>query len=151
MASITVNSEPICYHIPMKITKLSRTVKNKNNINIFLDHKYWVSLHERHILDFGLYKDFEVSEELKLKLESVMSEQKILLRLQKFILRRPRSIMELQIYIKTRLEVSDVNYCNELISKLGIKDDLAFAERFIENYKLSGKVGKNKVIGSKIY
>ncbi len=131
----------------MQLTSITQQKRNVENVNLFLDNKFWVSLSKNQLLDFGLYKGIDVDEDLKEKIESASGENKILEKTYKFLFLRPRSEFEVKTYLKLRRGL-DEDYAKSILEKLrtkGFIDDEKFAEWYVKNRLESGKYGENRI------
>jgi regulatory protein len=133
----------------MKLTHIKQQKRNEENVNLFLDNKFWVSISKDQMLSLKLHTGLEINEDLKVKIESESSKNKVLESIQNYFSYRPRSKYEIRqqiIYKKEFDEVLVDSILNELEEKKSfLLNDEKFAIWFIENRRSSGFHGKNKI------
>lgn len=134
----------------MKITNITQQKRNIENVNLFLDNEFWVSISKNQLLDINLFKDKEIDLEEKKAIEKLSFENKIFEKVTRYISFRPRSEYELRMYLKRRCTIADEQVLDSLINKFIEKDlvnDERFARWYIENRLRSRKLhGTNKII-----
>jgi regulatory protein len=129
-----------------KISKLKHN-KSNQNISIFLDGEFWVSLTESNVLEFELYKGKEINGAEKEEIVAASDFSRLLTRLKKYINRRPKSKFEVSRYIDQRLEV-EAELKQKLINSLvetGFLNDGEFANWFIQNRLDHSNKGLKKI------
>ncbi len=130
----------------MKITSIQQQKKNPLRVSIFLDEKFAFGLDSKFLLDFGLYKDKELTEDEIAIIVRKDTGEKIKGRVVDLISRRPRSEKEVRDYIyqkfrEGKFEIEDVYWgdvIEEVISdlkKYDLINDEKFAEWYVRNRK----------------
>lgn len=130
----------------MKITDIKKQVKRSDRYSIFIDGKYDFSLSESELLNLALRVRQEISKEDYKKLKDTASEDKAYDRTLNLIMRRPRSVWEIQTYLKQK------KYEPEMIEKIirrlqenNYLDDASFARSWIQNRRLLKSTSRRKL------
>lgn len=132
----------------MIITSIVQQKRNVENVNIFLDNTYWISLSKSQLVEHGLFKGIEVTDETKLFLEAESQTNKIMEKVLNFISVRPRSEMEVRTYLmqKRSLDKEEVLRVITILKTKKYIDDNYFTNWFVENRLNSSKAhGINKI------
>lgn len=136
------------------ITKLTAGVRDPNRVNVFLDGNFAFSLDVSQVVDLNVKVGQKVNKERLAELQSASEFGKLYQRTLEWVLTRPHSIREAELYLRRRKirrkqlnlqreregkrplpELQD-DIANLVIDKLIEKkylDDLKFAKFFIEN------------------
>lgn len=130
----------------VKITDIKKQVKRSDRYSIFIDGKYDFSLSESELLNLALRVRQEISKEDYKKLKDTASEDKAYDRTLNLIMRRPRSVWEIQTYLKQK------KYEPEMIEKIirrlqenNYLDDASFARSWIQNRRLLKSTSRRKL------
>jgi len=128
------------------ITKISQAVKTKGRYNIFVDEKYSFSLDESQLLNLGIKKDLEISEEELISFKKESDFGKNYLRVLNLISYRQRSEKEIRDYaFKKRWDVEDCNRIIERLKKQRYLNDEKFAENFVRSKSNNRNFSKSKM------
>lgn len=130
----------------MTITSITQTKSFEDRVTLHLDGEYWLTLNKNQLIDFGLYKGYEIDDELKLKLEQASQINKVLDKAIGYLTIRPRSVREIRDYLKKK-EVDSVlieQTINILINKKFLSD-LEFAKWYAKARFSQKKYGINKI------
>lgn len=84
------------------ITQLTAGVRNPNRVNVFLDGRFAFSLDVTQVVDFGLKSGQKISPDRYDELENASEFGKLYQRTLEWVLVRPRSLYEVQSYLKQR-------------------------------------------------
>ena len=130
----------------MKITDIKQQVKRVDRYSIYIDGKYSFSLSEHELTLQGLRIDqeFDTAEFEGIKKTAV--EDKAYMRALDLVARRPRSVWEMEQYLKRKS--NDDNTIKTILNKLterGLLDDNKFATTWIENRRLLKHVSKRRL------
>lgn len=119
----------------MKITQIQQAKKNIDRVNIFVDEEFWVSITKRELIEFGLFKNQELDNNLKAQVEEGSKSGKVEEKVMKWLNIRPRSVKETLEYLKfkQRLEKQDAQRHIDKLVKLGLLDDEKFAQWYVKN------------------
>jgi len=131
----------------MTLTNIVQQKRNEENVNLYLDNKYWVSLSKNQMIEFKLVKNLKIDEQQKFQIEQASTANKIKEKVTAYVFQRPRSIREVKDYLRRKFlledpELSDV--INNLESQ-GLVDDTKFAAWFAEQRTSYGIHGENKI------
>ncbi|OGL34382.1 hypothetical protein A3F64_02740 [Candidatus Saccharibacteria bacterium RIFCSPHIGHO2_12_FULL_42_8] len=130
----------------MKITKIQPAIKVAGRYNIFVDEKYSFSLDETQLLDQKLKTGFEISPEKLDELKGESEFGKSYARALELILRRPRSIREINDYARRKKwEIELRDRVIEKLSEKGYLDDTKFASFWLKARVNSKPISKRKL------
>lgn len=130
----------------MIITDIKQQVKRKDRYSVYLDEKYAFSLSESELLvqRLRIGQQFDNSEVNKIL--DVANEDKAYTRALDLLARRPRTIWEMQQYLKSK------NYEDHLVKKIlnklskkGYLDDKKFAESWLSTRRILKSTSKRKI------
>lgn len=131
----------------MKITDIKQQVKRQDRYSIYVDEKYSFSLSEHELLVQGLRIGQEFDAEQFKAVKDTAEEDKAYMRTLDLLARRPRSIWEMEQYLKRK------GYDDALIKKLlnrlsnrGLLDDKKFAESWVASRRLLKDVSKRRLL-----
>jgi regulatory protein len=130
----------------MKISDIKQQVKRADRYSIYVDGKYAFSLSEGELLNTGLKKNQEFTEEELAALRSTSVVDKGYDRALNLISHRPRSEWELQDYL--RRKDYDADAAEQILSRLrerGHVNDEEFARRWVENRRLLKATSKRRL------
>lgn len=132
---------------PMTITSIVQQKRNEDNVNLFLDNKFWCSISKDTLLEFHLHKGKIITPEQKEDLEKLSSENFIKEKALKYIFIRPRSRKELEDYLiyKKDFEKEVVNIVLDKLELKGSINDEEFAKWFVTQRLMNGKYGVNRI------
>lgn len=124
----------------MLITEISQAKLNPNRVNLYLDHSFWIGITKDELIDFKIFKGFEIDIETKIQIERSSIESKTIEKIKKLILLRPRSKKEIEIYLKKKnlYDKSIIKKCEDL----KIISDEYFADWYVSQSLQSIKKGK---------
>ena len=130
----------------MKITKINQQVNHRDRYSIFIDGKYLFSLSETTLLNQKLFSGQLIDSQQLAALIKLSKDDKTYLNALRYIALRPRSIWELQDYLKRKQvdEVSSKEILNKL-SDVGLLDDEAFARSWVESRRLLKPSSKRRL------
>ena len=136
------------------ITQLTEGVRNRNRINVFIDHKFAFSLDIKQVVDLQIKVGQKLSESELQELRSASEFGKLYQRALEWALTRPRSVWETRDYLRRRqlkraqlnrkraqeeakplpeIQNEAIELVLERLTKRGYVDDYKFAEYFVEN------------------
>lgn len=139
------------------VTKITSGVKDPNRANVFLDGKFAFSLDIAQVVDLEVKVGQKINEERLKELQSASEFGKLYQRTLEWVLARPRSISEVDNYLRQRkqrrlainwqrerdkkkplpeLREDTMALVLERLIEKGYVDDLKFAQYFIENHRL---------------
>lgn len=130
----------------MKVIKIEAQVKSRGRYSIFIDDKFAFGISELGLIDSGLRIGFELTGEELAALKDEAKNDKLYNLLLSLIMRRPRSLWELEDYLKKKSV--DEQVTNQLISRLkekGFVDDFDFAKRWVDNRRLLKPTSRRKL------
>ena len=130
----------------MKITKINQQVNRRDRYSIFIDGKYLFSLSETTQLNQKLFSGQLIDNQQLAALIKLSKSDKTYLNALRFVALRPRSIWELQDYLKRKQvdEVSSEKILNKL-SDIGLLNDESFAHSWVENRRLLKPSSKRRL------
>lgn len=121
----------------MTITAIKQQVKRADRYSVFVDGKYAFSLSETALLDMRLASGMEFDAERLAELKKASGDDKAYGNALRYVAMRPRSIWELQTYLR-RKEVEEpvAQGIIERLEGVGLLDDVAFARAWVANRRL---------------
>ncbi len=131
----------------MKITKISQQAKKTDRYSVFVDEKYSFSLSEKALLDSGLVSGQQLSTEQIDHYKQLSSDDKLYNRALNYVALRPRSIWEVEFYLKRKDSPAPLieQITNKLL-ELGLLNDEKFADMFVHDRALLRPTSKRKLI-----
>jgi len=130
----------------MKITSIKQQVKRADRYSVFVDGKYSFSLSESALLTQGLHSGQELDTIQLEALKEASGTDKAYGNALRYVAMRPRSIWELETYLK-RKDV-DEPVAESIIKRLeavGLLDDTAFAKAWVNNRRLLKSTSRRKL------
>lgn len=132
--------------IPGCITTLKAQVKAPGRVSVFIDGRFAFGVNRDVVLEFGLKKGLELSEELQLRILDRESEFRARSTALNFIAYRTRTEEE----IRRRLARSEfregvIDSVVEFLKRSGLVDDQAFAVSYAEGRFKTGGYGPRRV------
>ncbi|HET9850170.1 MAG TPA: RecX family transcriptional regulator [Candidatus Saccharimonadales bacterium] len=117
----------------MRITSITRQVKNPERVNIFLAGKYSFSLSLDELIRERLKKDQELTEAELKKLKKISADGKLRSRSLEWLLGRPHSTREFKDYLRKKQVEAELteSLIDEFTTK-GYLDDEKFAQWFTD-------------------
>lgn len=136
------------------ITQLTEGVRNRNRINVFIDHKFAFSLDIKQVVDLQVKVGQKLSEDELQSLRAASEFGKLYQRALEWALTRPRSVWETRDYLRRRqlkrtqlnrkrvqeeskplpeIQNEAIELVLERLVERGYVDDYKFAEYFVEN------------------
>lgn len=121
----------------MKITKIVQQQKLQHRYSVFVDDKYAFSLSETALLESKLVKGQELTEGQIAEYKKLSDEDKLYNRTLKYLALRPRSVWEVEFYLKRKDAPAPLaeQITNKLI-KLDLLNDERFAGQFARDRRL---------------
>ena len=130
----------------MKITAIKQQVKRQDRYSIYVDEKYLFSFSENELINSGLKKGQELTEQELLGLKDQAVLDKAYDRSLNLISHRPRSEWELRDYLKRKDYDEDViAQTLEKLHERGYVNDLDFAQRWVATRRLLKPTSKRRL------
>ena len=121
----------------MKITNIKQQVKRTDRYGVFVDEKYSFSLGELELINSGLKVGQEIDQNRLNELKDTAKLDKAYDSVLNLISRRPRSVYEIQTYLKRKgYEKSQILTIVNKCEKNGLLDDAKFAESWVRSRRL---------------
>jgi len=118
----------------MQITKVTKAVKTECRYNVFVDEEYSFSLDESQLVDLGVRKGQELTDEELAQLKSESSFGKSYIRAMDLISRRQRSEKEIRDYAWKKQWSPEVrDRVTERLKECGYLNDEKFAKSFVRS------------------
>lgn len=130
----------------MKITDIKQQVKRANRYSIYVDGKYSFSLSEAELMNQPLRIGQEFNKDEFDEVQKRAVEDKAYMRALDLLARRPRSVWEMQQYLKRKSY--DDNTISKILNKLskrGLLDDKKFAESWVASRRILKPVSKRRL------
>ena len=130
----------------MKITAIKAQVKNAERVSIYIDGVYAFSLNHAQLLEQKLRSGLDIDEPRLAELKRVSETGKLYDRLLRYVLVRPRSKHEVELYC--RRKQFDPDACAAIIEKLLARNylnDTAFAKAWVESRRLTKAVSERRL------
>lgn len=130
----------------MKITSIKQQVKRPDRYSIYVDGKFAFGLSEQALFESKLSSGTEIDIEKLAALKALSSTDKAYGNALRYVAMRPRSIWEMQTYLR-RKEV-DEPVADDIIQRLqsyGLLDDQKFAEAWVSNRRLLKATSKRRL------
>lgn len=130
----------------MQITQIRQQIKQAGRYSVFIDNKYSFSLSESALLELKIAVGQEFDNDKIKELKNASGADKAYNQALRYIAIRPRSIWEMESYLK-RKQVDDDTVHNILnkLSNLSLLGDLAFARAWVQNRRLLKITSKRKL------
>lgn len=111
--------------------------KRSDRYSIYVDERYSFSLSETALLNSGLSSGTELTREQVADYKQLSNDDKLYNRALNYVALRPRSIWELEFYLKRKDSPAPLieQITNKLLG-LGLLDDQKFAEAFVRDRRL---------------
>lgn len=131
----------------MKITDIKQQVKRQGRYSVYIDGAFSFGLSEPALLDHGLRIGQELDASRLKELQAAARADKAFGKLMDLISRRPRSVWEAQDYLR-RKEYDEglIERVIARVTQLGYLDDVAFAQRWVENRRLLKPISRQKLL-----
>ncbi len=130
----------------MKITDIKQQVKRQGRYSIYIDGKYSFSLSEHELLLQGLRIGQEFDKQEFEKIQDTAAEDKAYMRALDLLARRPRSVWEMEQYLKRKgYEHNIIQNILNMLSNRGLLDDKKFATSWVESRRLLKPVSKRRL------
>lgn len=121
----------------MRITAIKQQVKRGDRYAVFADEKYSFSLGELELINSGLKVGQEIDQKQLNELKDTAKLDKAYDSVLNLISRRPRSVYEIQTYLKRKgHEILHISTIVEKCQKNGLLDDAEFAESWVRSRRL---------------
>ena len=129
-----------------KISKIETQKKRRGRYNIFIDGKFTVGVSEKDLVEAGISKDQEISEESLKKLKQQSNESKVKDKALRFLSLRPRSVLELQKKLEEKkYDPKIIKRTISWLRKQGFLNDKKFAKDWVLNRKKFHPMGKRRL------
>lgn len=152
----------------MKITDITRQQKNSERVNVYIDDQFSFGLHVDVLLQHGLKKGQEISEQQTIELKSADAFRQAYDKSLNFLSARPRSSREIMQYLRQRLIYKHPDYSTlsqsdekqlfaseqqthidrvlNRLSEAGYVDDVEFSRWWISNRQQFRPRGKRLLL-----
>jgi len=121
----------------MIITAIKQQVKRADRYSVFVDGKYAFSLSESALLDMRLNSGMELDAAQLEGYKKASGDDKAYGNALRYVAMRPRSIWELQTYLRRKqVEEPVADGIIERLTRVGLVDDVAFARAWVTNRRL---------------
>ncbi len=122
----------------MTITAIKAQVKKSDRVSVFIDGIYSVSLTQSQLLDEKLFVGLEIDDTRLATLKKASDFGKLYERIMHFIMIRPRSRRELELYCQRKnYTAEDCAKIIEKLLRLGYVNDARFAKAWVESRRLT--------------
>lgn len=131
----------------MKITSITQQRKRNNRYSVFVDGAYAFSLSETALLDSGVTRGQELSQEQLRELQEVSSNDKLYNKTTRYAALRPHTAWEISEYLK-RQQASPA-LVTEILNKLsniGLIDDRQYARSYVHDRQLLRPTSHRKIV-----
>jgi regulatory protein len=146
----------------MKITAIRQQIRNAERVSVYLDGKYSFSLSLSQLVNEKLVIGAELDDDRIAELKEASQNEKLRMKAMNWVLLRPRSVRELELYLKRKESdrKSDGQWIIDDFVSRGWVDDEQFARWWIERSsrqkkslsflraELTGKGVSRDIIGS---
>jgi regulatory protein len=130
----------------MRITKIVQQVKKHDRYSIFVDEKYSFSLSESALLESRLTSGQELTREQIEEYKQLSNDDKIYGRALNYVALRPRSVWEVEFYLKRKDSPSPlIEQITHKLLRLGLLDDRKYAEAFVHDRRLLRSASTRKL------
>ncbi len=117
----------------MTITRITKQVKNKERVSIYVDGKYEFSLTIAQLLDEKLKIGLELTEQDITRLHKVSDDGKLRMRTIEWLMIRPHSSKELKDYLyRKKLDPEQIDDWVLSMQKVGYQNDEQFARWWVD-------------------
>lgn len=131
----------------MNITAIKQQERLKSRYSIFVDGKYAFSLSADALLDEKLYNGQELDEQQLKTYKKLSQDDKAYGLALAYLARRMRSRWEVTDYFRRKqYDEALAQLLMERLEKLGLIDDLKFAEAWVRNRRLLKPVSKRRLV-----
>lgn len=131
----------------MKITDIKQQVKRQDRYSIYVDEKYSFSLSEHELIMQGLRIGQEFNAKEFEKIKDTALEDKAYMRSLDLLARRPRSIWEMNLYLKKKgYENNTIETIVNKLSDRELLDDKKFAESWVQSRRMLKPVSKRRLV-----
>ena len=131
----------------MNITAIKQQERLKGRYSIFVDGKYAFSLSADALLDEKLYNGQELDEQQLKTYKKLSQDDKAYGLALAYLARRMRSRWEVTDYFRRKqYDEALAQQLMERLEKLGLIDDLKFAEAWVRNRRLLKPVSKRRLV-----
>lgn len=130
----------------MRITAVKQQVKRADRYAIFVDEKYAFSLGELELINTGLKVGQEIDQKQLIELKNTAKLDKANDSVLNLISRRPRSVYEIQTYLKRKgYEILHISTIVEKCQKNGMLDDAKFTKSWVRSRRLLKNISQKKL------
>ncbi len=130
----------------MIITAIKQQEKLKGRYSVFVDGKYAFSLSDTTLLDARLTPNMEITGEQLASYKQLSADDKVYGNALRYAAMRLRSRWELQNYLQRKQASPDLALqIMDKLQRVGMIDDLAFAQAWVENRHLLRPTSKRKL------
>lgn len=130
----------------MKVTKIAAQQKRAGRYSIYVDGAYAFSLSEGALLESGIVSGQELTSEEATVFKQLSQEDKLYSRALNYVALRPRSVWEVEQYLKRKDSPAPlIEQITNKLKKLGLLNDAAFAESFVRDRRLLRSASTRKI------
>lgn len=131
----------------MKITKIEKQRKANDRYSIYFDQEFVCGIDEEILIEFGLYKDLEITADLLEEIRAAENDHKLYSSALNYLSFGLRTIKEMRDYLHKQNEKKDdhaseevINQTIEKLKQLGYLNDSDYAKSYVRTkYSLSHK------------
>ena len=131
----------------MKITSIKQQLKARNRYSVYIDEAYSFSLSETALLESGIHKGAELSDQDVETYKRLSTDDKLYNRALRYVAMRQRTKWEASVYLERK--GADTPLVESILNKLsdyGMIDDAKFAQSFIHDRLLLRPSSRRKII-----
>lgn len=130
----------------MKITSIKQQVKNKDRYSIFVDENYAFSLSESALIESGIVSGQELTSKELGEYKKLSADDKLRAKVLRYAAMRSRTKWEIEFYLqKNQASPALSEHILNMLSKLGLINDLEYARTFIRDRNLLRPTSKRKL------
>lgn len=123
----------------MIITNLKKQIRNPDKVSVFFDGRFLLSVSYQDVIEYKLRVGLEISKEQLAQLKVSAAESKLKELSLKWLLSRPRSINEYQLYLKKKaISVEKVEALTKLFLEKRYLDQEKYARWLIQKRQKKG-------------
>ena len=121
----------------MKITSVKQQVGKKDRYSVFVDEEYSFSLSESALLESGIHNGQELGDKQVGEFKKLSADDKIRIQTLRYVAMRARTKWEVEFYLQKKgASPPLVSTLLNMLSNVGLIDDLAYAKTFIKDRNL---------------
>ena len=135
----------------MRITGIKQQIKREDRYSVYVDDKYSFSLSEAELAKSGLHKDQELSAAELAQIQKTAVLDKAYDRVIRYISIRPRSVWEVEDYLKRKGYDNSVSRSLLVkLKKINLVDDAAFARQWVE-WRIAGRPRSRRQLQAELF